>query len=367
LNDKNTIVGVLLMLFVAIFTMALVLDTRQSADGDAPPETSQPAPGQNDDDSESENRWVAVVDDNEIGGLDASNLNETLFIGEMIDQTVIEPDGVVRTEQICEGFPEIEVKRNSASIGPDETTEVTLLLDYSDCTIKLSNVYESTTGALAPSGGGATISPGSGDIGSAGGIVADENLFNEVASHKYQEDAEPAMKQVWDRTWPVGDSQPEPQFSGYRWSSISGETSDGLSISVTEVHLNRRYNVDSLVTPAGGYSARCDTTNVPLVEIDWFEDACLGGNSTGFGYNRAWNHGWFHAEETDDEGFDADLLGPSDHDIKVVLNGTADDEEFSCIFDPSSINDYHIRVHWPLGVVSYHELAATCSYVSNVY
>ena len=329
MTKKMAFVKVLSVTFVAVGAVVIAsfgmprasgdppIDTGGGSGGGGPPGGVADAPGgvSNDD-----GLWSATVGGTEFSGLGASDVGKLLWRGQKVSTTILGDDGVPRTVQVCEDFPQITLASSASNVTPGGSTAV-VDLDFRNCIVSVSSLTHTTTGATDPR------------VPSSQGPQA--LLWN----NEFEATSRPIS---WVQTQEESVTQIRPAPPRMRQSTLTMQlvAADGAAAMLTEVYLYSQYAIESL-NPLG-FHKNCDADSPATllgVQIVWHEDRCTGGQSVRFGRVASWARGEFHGEATRGASFSRS----SRHSLNVGLQGYRNGEARNCTANPRSISSLRGR------------------------
>lgn len=293
--------------------------------------------------SGSDGLWSATVGGIEHAGLGAGDVGRTLWRGSKVERTILGDNGIPRTVQVCGGFPEIVLETSQPSTAPGGGA-ATVNLDLVNCTVALSELTRTNTGALGSPDthrGGPQTLAWYGDI-PAGFVPVAWLGSTDVAG------ASPLAPSNDRPTW-------RETLLGMRLKAL-----DGLGIRLTKTEIRRRYSLGSRETIS--FWKGCDANSPAFLRgVFWREDACSGGHSKSLDRARAWAQGRFHGEITSGARFN----GSTHHNLNVLLIGSATRDVGRCTVNPTSIEDLTVTVARIVGLRITLGVAVTCEYTSD--
>lgn len=321
------------------------IDTGGGSGGGGPPGGVADAPGGVSNDG---GLWSATVGGTEFSGLGASDVGRLLWRGQKVSATILGDDGVPRTVQVCEDFPEITLEGASFSSMPGDST-ASVDLRFGDCTVVVSKLTHTTTGVStwrdAPAPTQRTL----------------------IWRDGFNVDSVPVAWRNRSSLTPDSVWFSPPRYQSWRSSILTMRLMalDGLGLRLTKTEISRRYLEDSLRTTR--FRKDCDA-NSPggRLGVHWREDGCTGGHSLTQGRARAWAQGRFHGEITDTfPGTNRRVRfnRSTHHTMNLLLVGTAQRDIRRCTINPPSIEGLEATppIRIPLLPESY-GVRVTCSH-----
>ena len=345
MTKKMAFVKVLTVTFVTVGAVVIAsfgmprasgdppIDTGGGSGGGGPPGGVADAPGGVSDD---DGLWSATVGGTEFSGLGASDVGKLLWRGQKVSTTILGDDGVPRTIQVCDDFPQITLASSASNVTPGGSTAV-VGLDFRNCVVSVSSVTHTTTGAIDPR-----------VPSSQGPRTLLWNNQMEASSHPIS----------WANSQDMRRANLRPPRMRQSTLTMQLVAAHGFGAMLTEVYLSSVYAIDSL-TPIA-YHKNCDADSPATlvgVRIVWHEDRCTGGQSVRFGRVASWARGEFHGDATGGASFSRD----SRHSLNVGLQGHRSGESRNCTASPRSISSLRGRY----GIFNF-GVKLSCSYRTGV-
>lgn len=289
--------------------------------------------------SDADGLWSATVGGIEHAGLGTSDVGRLLWRGNKVSRSILGDDGIPRTVQVCQGFPEIVLETSETGTAPGGG-EATVTLDLTNCTVALSELTRTSTGA--------TDSSGSQRAGP-----------QSLAWHEGQVAGFVPIAWRGDH----GRSSHSPvSLAGWRSTTLTMRLKalDGVGFTLTKTEISRKYLVGSRTTTH--FRKNCAARSpARLRGVHWREDACSGGHAKSLDRARAWAQGRFHGEISNPS---LRFSGPTHHNLNLLLNGTATRDVARCTVNPTSIEDLTLTgLNIPF-VSDPVRVAVTCDYFS---
>lgn len=289
--------------------------------------------------SDADGLWSATVGGIEHAGLGTSDVGRLLWRGNKVSRSILGDDGIPRTVQVCQGFPEIVLETSETGIAPGGG-EATVTLDLINCTVALSELTRTNTG-LPDSSGSQRVGPQAMDwkrVPTAG--------FVPIAWR-----SDMGLPTVWLPTT----YRTTPTWR-YSYLSMLLRAADGVGLRLTKTKVSRTYSLDSRNTTS--FHNDCDA-NSPAARfgVRWYEDGCTGGHRKSLGRAQAWAQGRFHGQATSPSRFN----GSTRHTMNLLLEGTANHEMRRCTMNPTSIEDLTVTARIP-GITLTLGVRVSCGY-----
>ena len=291
--------------------------------------------------SNADGLWSATVGGIEHAGLGTSDVGRLLWRGNKVSRSILGDDGIPRTVQVCQGFPEIVLETSETGTAPGGG-EATVTLDLTNCTVALSELTRTKSGAQDSS-----------DSQSAGPQAMD---WNRVPTDGFVPIAWRGDMEFQTASLP---SAPNPHRI-WRDSTLTMRLRDQFGLRLTKTEIQRKYWADTRVTRDFRYD--CDTGSPAAVGgVTWHEDACSGGHGRILDRARAWAQGRFHGESGLPSR--ARFNRSTHHNLNVLLNGSATRDVARCTVNPTSIEDLTVTVR-RFGITVTGGVKITCDYLS---
>lgn len=282
--------------------------------------------------SGSDGLWSATVGGIEHAGLGAGDVGRTLWRGSKVDRAIMGDDGIPRTIQVCGGFPEIVLEISESGIAPGGGG-ATVELDLVNCTVALSELTRTSTGAMDSS-----------DTQGAG----PQNL----AWHPSVTDS--AVPVSWRDDLYPDSSTPHRRQNYANWRStrlfMQMRAADRFGFKLTETKVVRSYWTDTRNTRA--FSKFCVARSPARgLGVFWRQDGCTGGHYKSAGRSRAWAQGRFHGEISGTIPLvnrPMRFSGSTRHTMNLMLEGSSTRDLRRCTVSPTSIRNLRVIAPYDL-------------------
>ena len=292
--------------------------------------------------SDADGLWSATVGGIEHAGLGTSDVGRLLWRGNKVSRSILGDDGIPRMVQVCAGFPEIVLETSESGTAPGGG-EATVTLDLINCTVALSELTRTNTGA-----------PDRSDSQGAGP--------QSLAWHGAQ--VAGFVPIAWRGDMEATTSSPLTTFHNntpWRDSTLTMRLRDFAGFWLTKTEVRRKYWTDTRVTR--DFRFDCDTGSPAAAGgVSWHEDACSGNYAKSLDRARAWAQGRFHGESG--LPLRARFNRSTHHNLNVLLNGSATRDVARCTVNPTSIEELTVTVR-RFGITVTAGVKITCDYSST--